>query len=192
VSPRSLKELDPSARRREIVRHILRVIAIVTILFVGYFLLPVSTLSGRAPILRVVVSTLVFVLVVAWLTRRLLRADLPGLRAIEVLAIIGSLFLILFAGVYMAMSRASDASFSEPLNHTGALYLAVTILSTVGFGDITPKTDIARMVVSVQMALDLVLISAVVHAVVGVAKTRLGHGSESPQPPDSTKPPGSI
>ena len=62
----------------------------------------------------------------------------------------------------MTLSHADSSHFSEPLNHTGALYFAVTVFSTVGFGDITPKGDLARAVVSMQMILDLVVIGAVV------------------------------
>ena len=63
------------------------------------------------------------------------------------------------------------SSFSEPLNHTGGLYLTITVFSTVGFGDITPETDLARVVVSVQMLLDLVVIGAVVRLLLNAAKT---------------------
>lgn len=177
MSPRRLKELERSERRREVLRLVLRVIVIVVILFVAYYLLPGWALSGGASILSVVVSFLLFALVVVWLTRRIIRADLPELRAIEALATVAPLFIFLFASSYLAMSRASPAAFSEPLNHTGALYATITILSTVGFGDITPKTDIARIVVSVQMMLDLVLIGAVVRIVIGAAKVGLSRGS---------------
>lgn len=42
------------------------------------------------------------------------------------------------------LSNASAVTFSEQLDHTRALYLAITVFSTVGFGDITSKTDLAR------------------------------------------------
>ena len=60
---------------------------------------------------------------------------------------------------------------SEPLNHTGALYLVITVFSTVGFGDITPKGDLARIVTSIQMLLDLVVIGAVVRLLTTAAKS---------------------
>ena len=40
--------------------------------------------------------------------------------------------------MYLSLSHASPAAFSERLDHTGAMYLSMTIFSTVGFGDITP------------------------------------------------------
>ncbi len=105
-----------------------------------------------------------------------LAADLPELRAIEVLAIVVPLFLFLFASLYLTMSHSSAAAFSEPLDHTGALYFAITIFSTVGFGDITPKTDLARIVVSAQMLLDLVLLGTLVRLLVTAARSGLSRG----------------
>ena len=81
------------------------------------------------------------------------------------------MFLIVFAALYLCLSQSSPANFSEPLNHTGAVYLTITVFSTVGFGDITPETDLARIVVSVQMILDLIVIGAVVRLLANAAKT---------------------
>ncbi len=47
------------------------------------------------------------------------------------------------------------------------------MFSTVGFGDITPRTDPARIVVSVQMILDLIIIGGVVRVLFNAAQTRL-------------------
>ena len=80
---------------------------------------------------------------------------------------------MVFAIVYLSLSQASATHFSEPLDHTGALYLVVTIFSTVGFGDITPESNGARIVVSVQMLLDLVVIGAVVKLLLNAAKSGL-------------------
>ena len=46
------------------------------------------------------------------------------------------------------MATISASNFSEPLTRTGALYFTVTVFSTVGFGDITAKTEAARLVVT--------------------------------------------
>jgi voltage-gated potassium channel len=94
------------------------------------------------------------------------------------------LFLLTFAGLYLSLSAASTGRFSEPLNHTGALYLAITFFSTVGFGDITPQDDLARIATSVQMLLDLVVIGAVVRLLTTAAKS-----ASRPAPDDGTAPP---
>ena len=58
------------------------------------------------------------------------------------------------------MERASAASFTQPLTRTDALYFTVTVFSTVGFGDITAKSEAARIVLIVQMLADLAALSA--------------------------------
>ena len=61
----------------------------------------------------------------------------------------------LFATTYFLMARANQTSFGAPLSRTDAMYFSSTIFTTVGFGDITAKGEAARLVVTVQMWLDL-------------------------------------
>ncbi len=63
------------------------------------------------------------------------------------------------------MSHAQPGSFSEPLNHVRSIYFVITVISTVGFGDITPKTDAAMIVVSFQIMLDLILLVGIVRTI---------------------------
>jgi voltage-gated potassium channel len=65
---------------------------------------------------------------------------------------------VLFAGTYVAMAAHSAGNFGEHLTHTDALYFTVTVFSAVGFGDITAKTEAARLVVTGQMITDLVVV----------------------------------
>ncbi|MFJ5776245.1 potassium channel family protein [Streptomyces sp. NPDC093094] len=62
------------------------------------------------------------------------------------------------------------ASTNEPLSHSDALYFTVTVFSTVGFGDITAKTEAARLVVTAQMLADLVIPGLAVKVVVGAVR----------------------
>jgi len=124
-----------------------------------------------------------FAAVLAWQLRRVTRAEFPVLRAVHALAVTIPFFLVVFAAVYLALAQGSDAHFSEPLGHTGALYLAITIFSTVGFGDITPESELARIVVSIQMLLDLVVIGVVVRLLSTAAKT----GSRKARAPEDAE-----
>ena len=177
MSGRHLKELERSERREAIALMLLRIAVAATLLLVAYYVLPAWRLTQDMPLLSLGISLLVTVAVLAWLVRRITSADLPELRAIEGLAIVVPLFLCVFAGLYFALSTASPASFSEPLSHTGALYFAVTVFSTVGFGDITPVDDVARVVVGVQMLLDLVLLGGLARVLLGAVKVGLSRGS---------------
>jgi voltage-gated potassium channel len=177
---RRLSELERRERWLAVTFLVLRVTAITALLLVVYYALPAGELSGSAALARLAIGCLVFVAITVWLIHRIVRADLPGLKAIEGLAVAVPLFLYLFASIYLSLSHASAQAFTESLSHTGALYLTITVFATVGFGDITPKTDVARMIVSLQMLLDLVLIGALVRIVVGAAKVSL---SRTKQPP---------
>jgi hypothetical protein len=68
------------------------------------------------------------------------------------------------------MAAISASNFSEPMTRTDALYFTVTVFATVGFGDITAKTEAARLVVTGQMIVDLVTIALVVKVIVDAAK----------------------
>ena len=62
-------------------------------------------------------------------TRQILAADFPGLRAVEGLAVILPLFLLVFAALYLALSQVTASSFSQELDHTRALYFAITVFA---------------------------------------------------------------
>ncbi len=149
-SARRLSELDRRHRRRKMIRTGVAV-AVAWILVIGiYYVLPFTDLTSGETVVRLVLGIVAFVVVLAWQLRRIKQDDLPELRAIRALGVIIPVLLVVFAAVYLSLDEASTTHFSEPINHTGALYLTITVFSTVGFGDITPETDLARAIVSFQ------------------------------------------
>jgi hypothetical protein len=93
---------------------------------------------------------------------RIERAERPGAAAIEALLLVAGLFLTLFAFIYVSLSASSADAFTQPLDKVAGIYFSVTILATVGFGDIAPKTDVAQILVTVQMILNIVLLGTAV------------------------------
>lgn len=164
-------DLDRRQRRRAVLGMMLSVALAWALLFGIYYLIPFTDRTGAESLVRLVLGIAFFAGVLAWQLRQVTRAELPGLRAIHALGVAIPLFLLVFAVVYLSLSQSSATRFSEPLNHTGALYLVITVFSTVGFGDITPEDDLARIVASIQMLLDLVVLGAVVRLLTTAAKS---------------------
>jgi hypothetical protein len=173
VIEQELEELPAGASRRLVVRGLLRASLTATVLVVLYFTLPITgSLDGSAALL-LVAGLLGFAGVITWQVRAVLRSQYPGLRAIEALAFAIPLFLLVFAAAYLRMADADAGAFSEPLSRTDALYFTITVFSTVGFGDITPKTDLARVATMVQMLGDLLVVGLVLRVMLGAVKAGL-------------------
>nr|WP_246324784.1 potassium channel family protein [Petropleomorpha daqingensis] len=71
------------------------------------------------------------------------------------------MFLLLFAATYYVLAGSDAHAFTQPLSKVDSLYFVVTVFATVGFGDITPASELARVLVTVQMVGDLILIGLV-------------------------------
>ena len=85
------------------------------------------------------------------------------------------------------MATMSASNFGERLTHTDGLYFAVTVFSTVGFGDITAKTQAARLVVTGQMAADLVILGLAIKIIAGaVSRRRQPEDADGAQPAGDT------
>lgn len=160
--------------RRTVVRSVARALGSTIALVAVYYLLPLDHASTAAAIGILVVGLAALIGLIGLQVRSIGRSRFPSLRAVEALATSIPLFLLLFAGTYLAMSSMSAGNFGQRLTHTDAMYFALTVLSTVGFGDITAKTEAARLVVSGQMAADLVLVGLGAKIIFGAVTRRRG------------------
>jgi voltage-gated potassium channel len=183
----------PQARRqarpppRMIVRGVLQVAGSTTALVALYYLLPLDDSSTGAAITILVTGLVVFTGLVAFQVRSIIRSPFPGLRAIEALATSVPLFLLLFASTYVVMAGMSASNFGGRLTHRDGLYFTVTVFSTIGFGDITAKTEAARLVVTGQMIADLVILGLAIKTIVGaVSRARQPADTSRAQPGQDT------
>jgi hypothetical protein len=66
------------------------------------------------------------------------------------------------------------------------LYFTITVFSTVGFGDITAKSETARLVVSGQMLADLIILGLGLKVIVSA----ISRGRQQQQGDAASVPPG--
>ena len=173
-------------RRRILRRALARSLASTIFLVALYCLAPMDKLRGVPLWVSLSAGLVILVVVILLQVRRITRSRYPGLQAVEALAVTAPLFLLLFASAYLVLAQADPANFSTPqLNRTDTLYFTLTVFSTVGFGDITAISQTARVVVMIQMVLDLAVLGLgvqVYRGAVNVGRQRSGTvTTEQPQ-----------
>ncbi len=156
--------------RRWLIRSILITAATAIVLIVLYLVLPAASRSTAATFIRMTIVLIIFMAALAYQLGSILRADHPGIRAGEALAVTFIALVVAFSFGYLSMSHASAHNFNQPLDKVKAVYFTLTIITTVGFGDITPATDAARVVVCVQYLFDLFLILGVARVFISAAR----------------------
>lgn len=153
------------------VAGLLRALAITAVLVGLYYLAPLDALSRPPAAVTFAAALLILIAAMVWQVRAVLTAPNPAVRAIEGMAATTPLFLLLFAATYYLQSRSHPQSFNVAgLTRTDTLYFAVTVFSTVGFGDITATSQITRILVTVQMILDLIVLGLGVRVLVGAVR----------------------
>ena len=76
-------------------------------------------------------------------------------------------------------SSSADENKRRPDVPGSALTASLSPRCRIRRGDITPKTDLARIIVSIQMLLDLVIIGAVVRLLFNAAQAGLARARGS-------------
>jgi hypothetical protein len=179
---------ESAQRRRQGALALVRSLATTIVLVALYYLLPLDHLTGLPLAVLLGVGLVILLVISAGQIREILKAKYPAVRAAEALATTVPLFLLLFASAYFVMQRASPDSFSHSLTRTDALYFTVTTFTTVGYGDITPTSQSARLVVTAQMLLDLLALGLGVRVLLGAVQlARQGRPTPgNPVPADLT------
>jgi 4-amino-4-deoxy-L-arabinose transferase-like glycosyltransferase len=172
----------PPGGRRHLALTAIRAVASATVTLALLFVLPLDH-EGISPVVALVIVLAALAVLTAYQVRSILRSPWPGVRAAAALATSVPLLLTSFSAVYFMFSQDDVHSFSEPLSRSSALYFTVTVFSTVGFGDITPRSDTARMLVSGQMIVDLLLLGVVFKVLFGAVQVGRQRRATEPQRP---------
>jgi hypothetical protein len=165
-----LDDLFSGERRRLVGWAVVRTITAVALVVAIYFLVPLDHGMDAGSVTELVLGLLAFVAIIAWQLRQIVRSGHPSIRAVEALAFSVPLYIFVFATAYFLMAHANAASFGSPMTRTDSMYFSTTVFTTVGFGDITAKSQAARVVVTMQMFLDLVILGLVARLIVNAVK----------------------
>jgi voltage-gated potassium channel len=155
----SLTARMPGLRR--VPRGLLTLAAIVAL----YYAVPLEFPPSPRSITLTVLALLASLATLIWLlfrqARRLVHAP-PGDESVRLETLVLLVFVVvpLFAFGYFALQEADPDQFAELDTKTDALYFATSTIATVGFGDVHATGQIARVLVTIQMAFDLVFVAA--------------------------------
>lgn len=158
MTTKRYNHLSPSARRRRRTVQLLWTVLSAVPLLTLYYLAPLDGPLDISTLIGFAVGLVAFAVVMIWQVRAIVSSDAPRLRTVRAVVIGVSTLFVVFAATYSVISNGRPDSFSEPLSRTDALYFTVTVFATVGFGDIAPRTDVARIVTMVQMIVGLIAV----------------------------------
>jgi voltage-gated potassium channel len=178
----SVTAAERRRRRRALLRTLLTPLFATVVLLVLYYRLPMDRSLEGSTALALGLGLLAVAVLIAIQVRQITRSSYPRLRAIGALSTSIPLFLLVFAVTYFMMAQARPDAFSEALGRTDALYFTVTVFSTVGFGDITPVIQAARVVAMFQMIGDLILIGLIGRVVVSAVNAGLQRRTMETEP----------
>lgn len=160
----------PASHRRTITLSLLRTAALAVAIVFVYYVAPLDRALDTGSWIRFALALLLLVAVIPWQVRAILGSEAPWLRAVNTVGVGLPLLLTLFAAAYVVIAENVQEAFTEPLSRTDGLYFTVTVFATVGFGDISPKAEIARIIVMIQMVVGLVAVGVIAKVLFGAAR----------------------
>ena len=177
--PRSEEAYSLAVRRRALLMSILRSVGVAVVGYVLYFTLPFDSTSGFPTGLALLIGLVAVAALTAWQIRAISHSPFPLIRAIEGLLTTFPLVILLFATTYFVTNEYEPNSFTQPMSRVDSIYFTVTTFATVGYGDIAPVTQSARLTATLQMVVDLILIGLVVRAFAMSVRSGLARRDDS-------------
>ena len=180
----SFAALPRDVRRRLMVGAVLRATLTLTVLTVAYFALPFTLISQTSYLVAFLLGSAVVITVLAVQVSSILRSPYPRLRAVEALMTSGPLFIVLFAALHYVIAQVSPSSYTQPMTRLDALYFTVTTFATVGYGDLSPVSQTARLAALVQMVCGLFLVGVIAKLLLGITQESRGRITPDPEDPN--------
>jgi voltage-gated potassium channel len=144
---------------------------------VAYYAVPVDELPSGAGLVLSAVGLVAGVALLAWSmvrqVQRLARRP-PGDESVRLEGLVLLLYVVVpvFALGFFALEQADADQFAELETKTDALYFAASTVATVGFGDVHATGQLARGLVTFQLAFNLVFVGALASVLVAQVRER--------------------
>ncbi len=157
--------------------------ALVLAVGTAYFLLPLEGLGSDRPWLGWPLFVLCLGMVAALLLRQVRDVVLekPHTRSGLMIPLLMCLAVLVFSSGYYALAQ-QPGQFTGMRTRVDALYFTVVTLATVGYGDITPSGQEARMVAVVQILYAFVFLTAAATALTRRLHTVVAERDRRPPP----------
>ncbi len=157
-------------KRRVVIVGVTRALLITVAIMGTYVLLPMDGLSNVSAFAMLLIALVAFVVLLVVQVRAISQSSVPALRAIEALATSVPTLLVIFAGTYYVMGVTSPDWFSESMSKLDSVYFTITVFATVGFGDITATAPESRAAVTIQMVVNVLVLSVGLRVILGVVQ----------------------
>ncbi|QER89722.1 two pore domain potassium channel family protein [Streptomyces tendae] len=156
----------------------------VTAMVTAYFLLPLDRLGPRRPVLSWVLFGLALALIAVLLLVQVARVLLavPGVRPGLVIPPLMCLSVLVFATAYQGLAQ-HPGEMHGIATRLDALYFTLVTLATVGYGDITPRGQSARLVAILQILYSFIFLTAAATALTNHLRNVLRHHGGPGTPP---------
>jgi len=138
-----------------------------------YFVAPLDHELGVVLAAGILVALLVALVPLTLRHALRIEVSLNPLRdAVEALISLLALLIFGFSTVHYTIANNYDAQYQGLDTKIDGLYFTMTVISTVGFGDITAVGQAARVVVTVQMLFDLLFLGLAIRMIGQVVSQR--------------------
>lgn len=140
---------------------LLAALGLAALILVAYAVVPLPDNDEPpwAVVISILVVSVIYMTVGVWAVFHIDRSPRPLRAGITALVVMLTAVVVLFALAYLALSIDNPDNFNVVLDRVSALYFTMTVLTTVGFGDIHAQSHPAMITVMVQMVVSLTLIT---------------------------------
>ncbi|HET9611741.1 MAG TPA: potassium channel family protein [Acidimicrobiales bacterium] len=153
-----------------------------------YYAVPVGALPSGIGIVISVAALLGGVTLLGWLTvrqvQRLARRTADEAVRLDSLVFLVVVVVPMFALGFFALNDADPDQFVSLDTKTDALYFALSTLATVGFGDVHASGQLARGLVTLQIAFNLVIVATAASLLTAQIRARAAAGRARGDRPD--------